>query len=47
MKYESCQDLLCKSWDARIDTPARDWSFLSNHGLALLCITRDPDARIP
>lgn len=23
-----------------------DWSFLSNHGLALLCIARDPDMRI-
>lgn len=24
----------------------RDWGFLSNHGLALLCLARDPDLRI-
>jgi predicted ArsR family transcriptional regulator len=26
--------------------PARDWTFLSNHGRVLLCIARDPTIRL-
>jgi DNA-binding MarR family transcriptional regulator len=28
------------------DTPARNWTFLSNHAHVLVCLAMDPDARL-
>lgn len=32
--------------NASAETPARAWTFLSNHGHVLVLLSRDPDARV-
>ncbi len=38
--------LICAATSGMVHIAMGEWNFLSNHGLTLLCIARDPELRI-
>lgn len=38
--------MMVRRVDGGSTVPRNDWSFLTNHGHVLVCLVRDPDARV-